>query len=715
MREFNKNWGKNLIWILTVLWMVISFGQLKGTVQQESAEKLYQEALFKKEAEGDLRGAIELFRKVISLYPENRRIGAQAQLQIGICSEKLGLEEAEKAYLKVIENYPEQAEAVNTAREKLALIQKYRAAGEEESRTLNVRQIWTGTRQEYTGLPIDDKRYDFTADPKTGDLTVYDSTTGERRRLTDKESWSDSSGLAGSASLSPDGQHVVFIWRRTEDFQELHAVRFDGSGHRILYADEDSTAVSAGPWLPDGKHFLATFADKEWNYQILKISVVDGSVELIRPFNPREAWGASSPDGRFLLYDVPQQENTRKRDIYLLDINTKQDLPLVEHPADDRELGYAPDGKWILFSSDRTGTWDAWLLPVEDGKPTGDPRLIKKDIGWLLSGGFTQNGSFYYSKGTWIYHIYVTTLDFETGTVLVPPEKVSPRIVPFNATPDLSSDGKKLAFISDGALGFSRERPGIITVRSLETGREREYPLKLDRLYRMCWFPDGRSILVQNAPENGSHHFYSLDTQTGVLSTAVRVEPDIGITDPAGVAPDGNTLFYRRIVISELLHQIAARDIESSLDTILYPSKEPARLMNPVLSPDGRRLVYLLYQRDRGERALMVLPAGGGTPRELFRVKSPEIIDYSSIEWTPDSLQIIFGREVPQQEEKRDVWIIPAEGGEPRRTDLRVDWLYHMRIHPDGRRLFFTSGNYIMEILVMENFLPEEKAKKKSK
>ena len=31
-------------------------------------------------------------------------------------------------------------------------------------------------------------------------------------------------------------------------------------------------------------------------------------------------------------------------------------MPLVEHPANDIVLGWAPDGKWVLFTSDRADT-----------------------------------------------------------------------------------------------------------------------------------------------------------------------------------------------------------------------------------------------------------------------------------------------------------------------------------------------------------------------
>ena len=102
--------------------ILLTLFSLPEVFPQESAKQLYEEALFKKEAEGDLEGAIQLFLKIISDFPEERKIGAKAQLQIGTCYEKLGMEQAFKAYQKVVDGYPEQTEETRLARAKIAII-----------------------------------------------------------------------------------------------------------------------------------------------------------------------------------------------------------------------------------------------------------------------------------------------------------------------------------------------------------------------------------------------------------------------------------------------------------------------------------------------------------------------------------------------------------------------------------------------------------------
>jgi tricorn protease len=62
-----------------------------------------------------------------------------------------------------------------------------------------------------------------------------------------------------------------------------------------------------------------------------------------------------SPDGRYVAYDVAQQRGAAERDIFVMALARSTETTLVKHPADDRLLGWSPDGKYILFSSDRTG------------------------------------------------------------------------------------------------------------------------------------------------------------------------------------------------------------------------------------------------------------------------------------------------------------------------------------------------------------------------
>ena len=87
---------------------------------QQTADRIYQEAIEAKEGTGDLETAVALFLRIIDEHPQNRRAAALAQLQIGLCHELRGLIEAEKAFQTAIDSYPEQRDVVRLARQRLS-------------------------------------------------------------------------------------------------------------------------------------------------------------------------------------------------------------------------------------------------------------------------------------------------------------------------------------------------------------------------------------------------------------------------------------------------------------------------------------------------------------------------------------------------------------------------------------------------------------------
>ena len=145
------NRKKVFFWVLTILasLLITTFATVhaRPDFSQQSAEDLYQSALMKKEAEGDLKGAIRLFQDILTKFPGKRDIAAKAQLQIGICLEKLGTKEAEKAFQKVIDNYPEQSDAVREAKEKLSLLLKSEPSLKQEM--LNLKSVRYGRAPEW--------------------------------------------------------------------------------------------------------------------------------------------------------------------------------------------------------------------------------------------------------------------------------------------------------------------------------------------------------------------------------------------------------------------------------------------------------------------------------------------------------------------------------------------------------------------------------------
>ncbi len=77
-------------------------------------------------------------------YPAEKEYGAKSQLYIGLCYEKMGRQEAQKAFQKVIDNYPEQTEAVKLANKKLSFLLSAKTIIREEDKEFSIRQVWAG-------------------------------------------------------------------------------------------------------------------------------------------------------------------------------------------------------------------------------------------------------------------------------------------------------------------------------------------------------------------------------------------------------------------------------------------------------------------------------------------------------------------------------------------------------------------------------------------
>lgn len=710
------NRAKIFLRFYLVIFIVFFIAPSQEALPQESAEQFYEAALFKKEAEGDLEGAIQLFQKIIAEYPENRKISAKAQLQIGICYEKLGLREALKAYKEVIDNYPEQEEEVREAREKISILLRAQTVIEKGDREFRIRQFSSPDVDIY-GLPSLDGRYLSYVDWTTGDLAVYEIATGKTRHLTDDATWEDPSEFALYSITSPNSKLVAYSWWNLHSTYDLRLVGIDGSGRRILYGDEDYIVYPA-QWSSDGKKIaIKRYSKKDNNYQIVWISVDDGSVHVLKTIeNGKTAeCVCHSPDDRFIAYDRPVEEDSGNYDIYLLSTDGNSETPLVKHPANDKLLGWAPGRQQILFISDRSGTWDAFLIQVEGGKPLGSPRRIKGEIGQAEPLGFTQDGSYYFGQGIRWFNTYIATLDFQTGKQL---ELLKQPIVGSSFNPVWSPDGEYLAYVTEKTkpegLGVFDH---VLCIHSFQTGKDREVPCELRRIRNPHWSPDGRSIVVTGTikgtrPENYQGGLYQIEIQTGETKALVEYAfgPPVRVgmwgTINCELSPDGSAIFYitRDSILKHEMDSGKEKEIYSNPNLLMT-----RRYYRPLaLSPDGERLVFGIRDPKTNEESLWIMPSSGGDAPELLKLPKSKRI--RAIAWTPDGEYVLF---MKREKKSTGLWRISPKGGDTQKLWQSEKQLSGLSVHPDGRQIAFYTTKIDTEIWVMENFLPEEKIKKK--
>ena len=676
---------------------------------QQSAEGLYKAGLYEEEVGGDLQKAIGIYQDILKRFPGSREAAAKAQLHIGLCFEKLGFSEAEKAYQKVVSDYPERAEEVQTAREKLSLIAKTRSVASGRDPGPTIRRIWSGTSATSDGRPSPDGKSMSFIDGQTGNLGIRDIASGSTRLVTSKGSFEKELGLAANSCWSPDGKRLAYSWMSQTSAMELRVIDAAGSNERILYQKPNEFAFPV-TWSPDGRSIAVSLVqDLYTSWSVAVISAADGSLRILKKVKliktaPRSM--TFSRDGRFLYIDLPQKEEEPKHDIFAFSVDGQQETRVVEHPADDWVLGLLPGSDRLLFSSDRTGTHDAWLTDIADARTQGEPVLVRRNIGVIDPLGIDQEGRFFYRLNTQMVDIAVASVDLEKRTLIDAPKTLPQPIVGVSYDPQWSPDGRSLAFVVD-----SRDAPGgrinqALRIRSLETGETREVPTKITRFARPRWAPDSRSIFVIGNDGKTFLALYRIDVSTGEATFYVDSEPGANIKFMAP-SSDGKFVYYTYFEFSKKRCSIRRIDLAAKESRELFQAEAPPDIGELVVSPSGKQLAFSIPEPG-GSNVIKTIDLPDGTPRDLVKTKMRTSGNYI---WAPDGKGIIIFKNVSKEKEQRcELWSIPAEGGEPQSLGLSVDAEPRsLTLHPDGRRLAFSVRQPSAEIWVMENFLPAAK------
>jgi len=196
-------------------------------------------------------------------------------------------------------------------------------------------------------------------------------------------------------------------------------------------------------------------------------------------------WRASSrmslsPDGRYLAFDGPRDANSRQSDIFILTTDGSREVSAIRVASNDNLIGWALNGKHLIFSSDRGGALGIWPVAFNGGTAQGAPELIKPDLGagrfeFL---GFTRSGDLYLGEQTGGPDLYTARVDFKAGTLLKPSVRAVSKFIGTRSETDWSPDGKYLSYVSDRG-GFGQvELPSYsrttLVIQSLDTGQIRE-------------------------------------------------------------------------------------------------------------------------------------------------------------------------------------------------------------------------------------------------
>jgi Tol biopolymer transport system component len=242
---------------------------------------------------------------------------------------------------------------------------------------------------------------------------------------------------------------------------------------------------------------------------------------------------ALSPDGRTVAVSI-RDEASKKRDIWLFDLVRGTNMRLTFDPADDFDPVWSPDGRQIIFSSDRRGARDLYRKGA-NGTGQEEPLLESKED--KNAEDWTRDGKYLvYNTGATRHDIWA--LDPSAR----PPKPVPLLTGSFNQNQGrVSPDGRWLAYSSN------------------ESGKNEVY--------------------VQNFPPSGDKW---------QISTAGGNEPQW--------RPDGKEMFYvqdDKMLMSVEISSGSGR-FEASIPKPLFEAPFSSSVRNRfVISPDGQKFLVI--------------------------------------------------------------------------------------------------------------------------
>ena len=657
-------------------------------VAQASPDMELKAAMHQQQVLGDLKGAIAAYRKITEKYPDNRVIVARAMIQMAGCHEMLGeTPQARNIYERVVRQFGDQREQAAIANARLAVKQRSAAVTSRklfESSTLALDYEAVSPDGRYIAYP--------SIQPGPRGLMIRNVATGQEKQLTNYSR----SQLATTSAFSPDSRMIAFRVARGADGQDLRIIRTDGTGERVIFENENVTASHPVDWSPDGKHVLAVMSTKDRTPGISIISVSDGSVRRIKTSD----WRLGLPDdalfsldGRHIVYDQLQQEGASASDIFLLAADGSREVRLVEHPADDKVVGWAPDGR-LLFTSDRSGTRHLYALRVSDARADGDPELIQRDV----PGGshrVTRTGVLHYIHFHKVNGAYIAGLDVENAR-LAAPVPVTETARDYNWTPAFSPDGTQAAVMSFRGVGKI-----YVIVKSLTANEEREIYVRGLRVgYDLLWHPDGRSLLIRGNDAGFQWGIHQLDLATGRLDKPILKtgENNLGQFE---LSPDGSVLYYNFLEPSAKKSSLISRNLITGEERELYQTElTGGSNLSFALGPGGKRIA-LVHDRDwrsADAASWMVLDLETGKTRNIPNMSRGTFAPV----WTPDGKYLVFT--------SAQSWFRAAvEDGSLTELGPAVAGIKaYKRMHPAGNRLAFFTIKEISEFWVMENLFPAQ-------
>jgi Tol biopolymer transport system component/serine/threonine protein kinase len=393
-------------------------------------------------------------------------------------------------------------------------------------------------------------------------------------------------------------------------------------------------------------------------------------------FEGSETSPTFSPDGNQVAFSW-DGESRDNFDIYAQVIGSGSPLRLTKDPAPDTAAAWSPDGRYIAFirSIGVEGQGAIYLVPPLGGaeRKIAEGIFLRLNESWPTKLGWAPDGKTLFlsewdGSAQGIYSVEVETGEKRRLTSPPPHGDYSLAVSP---------DGETVAFARLSLAGLASS----LYVAPIRGGDPRRLTLPLGSV-SVTWMHDGKEIVYASGQAAG---FTPSLWKIAVAGGEPRRVPILGEGGVMPVvSPSGRRLVYVRLMRDANIwrYDRPERDGDSWQTRKLTTSTHLDSA--PQISPDSRRIVFASTRS--GSNQIWVAESDGSNQVQLTSLEPMA----GSPRWSPDSRSIAFDS---RAKGNADIYVVDSQGGPPRPIVVEaVDQTRPSWSH-DGKWLYFASDH----------------------
>lgn len=237
-----------------------------------------------------------------------------------------------------------------------------------------------------------------------------------------------------SSQTDPPGGHIVFTCQiyKVQASNQICIIGADGSGFRRLTTDDNRQHYYAS-LAPDGQSAVYAAFRQADVYEIYEVNLSTGEVKQLTNKTGNLNGPEISPDGKSIVFK--RATGSDRNIIMLMDRNGGNPINIPH--AEGWDPTWSPDGKYILFASDESGSIQLYTIRT-DGKQLqqiSNLPAIRGRSDWSSDGKYIVT----YSGDSWAREVYIMNADGSNVHVISPTGGNS-------QGPSFSPDGKWVTF-----------------------------------------------------------------------------------------------------------------------------------------------------------------------------------------------------------------------------------------------------------------------------